>query len=490
MNMRSQSAFDLGKHVPRGKDLFLSHTGADKPWVERLAELIEAIPYQDRYLGVVYDRWDFAHAKNIVLELERGIDDCRFIGIVLSKASIEADWPTLERTIAVWSDPTGSKGRVIPILIENVPLPPTLRVRRWVDFRNEQTFEQSFVELIAILRGEGVPRGRGGMLPSIGPVREPYSAPLVVTSAVEADRVEERLISNLLPVLELPRVVYGSPTPLRKKSELGDLSNRTSHPPFLLRSEKLFTFSDLRKSDSVFLPVIDSSRIEIEEFKSWFGTDRQGWAVELLNLHLKESAYRRYLRFDGKSHRFFFAPYKDNPKRIGWCVGGKPATREVTARHTATRLTAEGTKERYQFGWRHQGIRANFIHLPMGLFLRVEPTWLLTTDGRVPRGGPRVGPILSRWLNQERNGQILRSVRFWALVLARGQREIRMPTGQEPVRIGLTPARGLMGYGIMADNMDYDRLIEAEMEDDLAMPELGPEDTQLNLFQESDGGAA
>ena len=91
------------------KDIFLCHTGADKPWVEALAEKIESVPFDGRFLRVVFDKWDFAFAKNIVLELEREIDACRFIGIVLSKASLSADWPTLERTIAVWSDPSGSK---------------------------------------------------------------------------------------------------------------------------------------------------------------------------------------------------------------------------------------------------------------------------------------------------------------------------------------------------------------------------------------------
>lgn len=485
--MEDQTTLDLGRYASRGKDLFLSHTGVDKPWVERLARLIEATPYGDRYLGVVYDKWDFVYAKNIVLELEREIDACRFIGVVLSKASLAADWPILERTIAVWSDPTGSKGRVIPILIENVFLPPTMRVRRWVDFRNQESFEESFIELISILRGESIPRGRGGLLPSVGPAQNPLSAPIIITSAVEADKVDEKLISNLLPVLELPQFVYGAPTPLRKKSELHELSNTKSHPPFLLRSGRLFTFSNLGDDDSPFSLVTDRDQVDTQPFRNWFATENQNWAVELLNLHLKESAYKRYLRFDGKGHRFFFVPYQNKPKKIGWCVGGKPACREVTTPHTATRLNSEGAKERYQYGWRHQGIQANFIHLPMGLFLRIEPTWLLTKDGKEPRGGPRVGPILSHWLNQERNGQILRSIRFWSLVLARGKSEICIPTGQEPIRIGLTPARGLLGYGIICDSVDFDRLINAEMEDDLAVPELAPVITQLELFSSSEG---
>ena len=52
----------------RGKDIFLCHTGVDKPWVERLAERIEAEPYQDRFLGVVFDKWDFGKGSNIVVD--------------------------------------------------------------------------------------------------------------------------------------------------------------------------------------------------------------------------------------------------------------------------------------------------------------------------------------------------------------------------------------------------------------------------------------
>lgn len=485
--MAEQTIFALGKLVSRGKDLFLSHTGVDKPWVERLAELIEVTPFKDRYLGVVYDKWDFAHAKNIVLELEKEIDACRFIGIVLSKASLAADWPTLERTIAVWSDPSGAKGRVIPILFENVPLPPSLRVRRWVDFRNPETFEQSFVELISILRGESIPRGRGGLLPAISAMQDAVKSPMIITSAVEADKVDEKLISNLLPVLELPRLVYASSTPLRKKSDLQSLQVAKSHPPFLLRSEKLFTFANLRDAESPFRGVIKPEQIITEDLKNWFGSEKHNWAVELLNLHLKAFAYDRYLRFEGKGQRFFFSPYKEQPKTIRWSIGGKEASREVTTPHTATRINSEGNKERFQFGWRHQGIRANFVHLPMGLFLRIEATWLLTKDGKVPRGGSRVGPVLSHWLNQERNGQILRSIRFWSLVLARGKDELCIPTGQEPIRVGLTPARGVVGFGIISDAVDYDRLINAEMEDDLAVPELASEKSQFDLFAGREG---
>jgi predicted TIM-barrel fold metal-dependent hydrolase len=88
--MGIQPDLELGKHVQRARDIFLCHNGANKPWVESLAEQLETVRYKDRYLGVVFDKWDFEKGKNIVLELERFIDDARFVGLVVSKAIIQS----------------------------------------------------------------------------------------------------------------------------------------------------------------------------------------------------------------------------------------------------------------------------------------------------------------------------------------------------------------------------------------------------------------
>jgi TIR domain len=106
---------------------------------------------------------------NKFLELERYIDQARFIGIVASKAMLQAEWPTLERTIAVWSDPSGRKGRVVTLLLENVELPPSLRVRNWIDFRDPSKYEEGLAELVPLLTDTPRKRGRGGFSPTIPP---------------------------------------------------------------------------------------------------------------------------------------------------------------------------------------------------------------------------------------------------------------------------------------------------------------------------------
>ncbi len=216
--MVSQARLQLGQASQEEKDIFLCHNGANKPWVEALAEHLETVPYLNRRLGVVFDKWDFDKGKNVVLELERYIDQARFIGIVASKEMLRAEWPTLERTIAVWSDPSGRKGRVVTLLLENVELPPSLRVRNWIDFRDPSKYEEGFVELVALLTDTPRKRGRGGFSPTIPPTNLGYSAsPQVITASSGADKVQELIVTNLLPITELPLVVQSGDTSMRKK---------------------------------------------------------------------------------------------------------------------------------------------------------------------------------------------------------------------------------------------------------------------------------
>jgi len=470
--------------ILRGRDIFLCHTGVDKPWVEYLAERIEMVSYKDRTLGVVFDKWDFIKGKNVVIEIDEHIDNCRFVGLVVSKAMLAAEWPTMERTIAVWSDPSGRQGRVLPLLIENVDLPPSLRMRNWIDFREPDRFEEAFLELIGRLTDKPVRRGRGG-LQIIEPANAYAPAPVVITGSNAADAVPEQLLSNLLPVTGLPTVVQVAETPLRKKSGLKKYTDDRDAPPFILRNECLFTFSDLHDIDNPLQNAINVKTLKDEHFAPWFADeDRRRWAMELLNLSLKQHCWVRRLRFDSKGQRFFFRPADDDGKTIWWRIAGTRHSRQVTTRHYAFRKGEDGVPAQEKFGWRHHALRANFLHLPNGLFLKLSPTYMLTKeDGKTARGGSRVGPILSRWLNQERNGQILRSLRFWSLVLTRGNKtELRIPTGHESITISLAPAAGLIGFGINGDAIDYDRLMNAEFEDDLMVPELAPISAQQIAF--------
>jgi hypothetical protein len=167
--------------------------------------------------------------------------------------------------------------------------------------------------------------------------------------------------------------------------------------------------------------------------------------------------------------------------------GGSTIPREVTAGNLEWKQLDDGTKAEGQYGWRHQGVRASFVHIMSDVFLLLEPTWLLTEmDGRTPVSDHPVRPVLSNSRNHEGNGQILRSLRFWTIVLAKGHEELRISTGQSPIRANLTPASGLNDFGIRGDQVDYDQLMLTDLDDDLSIPELGPIEVESAIDYEKD----
>jgi len=330
--MTEQPKLEFQRSASSEKDIFLCHNGADKPWVEMLAQNIESIPYRDRNLAVVFDKWDFEKAGNIVLDMERFLDTVRFVGVVVSRAMLSAEWPTLERTIAVWSDPSGSRGRVIPLLKENVTLPASLRVRNWIDFRDTSKFGESFAELIRYLKGEPIPRGKGSLLPTIPVTTTPYEpAPVLITSSVGADKVNERLVSNLYRVTSIPEKVFYASTKLRQKKEIQEYCEKA--PPFILREGRLYTFCDLTNCDTFRSVLVERAPVCSDRYADWFSDEEYSRrAIELLNICLKEHAWKNHLRFDGAKMRYFFTPQNGMPKRIAWTIRDRRRWREVTTR--------------------------------------------------------------------------------------------------------------------------------------------------------------
>jgi hypothetical protein len=260
----------------------------------------------------------------------------------------------MERTIAVWSDPSGRKGRVLPLIKENVDLPPSLRIRNWIDFREPERFEEAFLELIGRLTDKSTPRGRGG-LRLIEPVGPYPMAPVVITGSNAPDVIQERLVSNLLPVTKLPTVVQVATTHLRKKKNLEREIGTKGASPFILREKSLYTFSDLHDGDNPLQKVIEVKTLKDEVFAPWFGDeDRRRWAIELLNLAFKQHCWERRFRFDNKGQRFFFRPVGEEAKTIAWQIGGTRHQREVTTRHYAYVKGEDRTTSKVPFGWRHQ----------------------------------------------------------------------------------------------------------------------------------------
>jgi hypothetical protein len=436
-------------------NLLLCHNSADRRWAMKLSERLG-----NRNLKIALNCLDSSSPLAVVEEGEKFLRGSQFMAFIVSKSMLRTDGPALERIVKGLSDLQSTNGRILTILKDNVSLPALLRLREWVDFRDDKMFDESVLELLNVLR-------------------EDSNSRIDTSLALGANQAKERIVSNLFPIVETPNVVFSAETQCRTEAEVREVCGGPGPVPFLLRESRIYAFQPITH-DSVFGPALSKYVTPSQEgFTRWLSdSQRAEWTISLLNNLFRHHAWKRGLRFDEDHNLFYFT--RSKPKKVWWQIGWQALPREVTAPHMGCIELGNQVKAEVQYGWRHLGIRANFLQVLGILFLRLEPVWHLTQlDGKTSASAQPVAPLLSGTKQRERNGQILRSLRFWSVVLAKGHQELRINTGSNPMRARLTPLSGFSQSTIQSDRTDYDRLMLTEMHDDLSIPELGPIDSQI-----------
>lgn len=128
-------------------DVFMSHNSQDKPRVRQLAERL-----RDAGLRVWFDEWVIKAGDDIYLAIEHGLEAARVQVLCLSPAALGSNWVALERSTALFRDPTNAGRRFVPLLLADCTLPDTLRRYKYVDFRQET--QTAFDELLVACRDE------------------------------------------------------------------------------------------------------------------------------------------------------------------------------------------------------------------------------------------------------------------------------------------------------------------------------------------------
>jgi hypothetical protein len=101
-------------------DVFLSHFSEDKPWARGLREELARLG-----LSVWLDERELPQEDNWVLGLsDAGLRRSRFLVLVVTKKSLERPWVKWEWT--TFMALSGPLGRIVPVVLEEVPLPPVL----------------------------------------------------------------------------------------------------------------------------------------------------------------------------------------------------------------------------------------------------------------------------------------------------------------------------------------------------------------------------
>lgn len=263
-----------------------------------------------------------------------------------------------------------------------------------------------------------------------------------------ADQVEETLYSDLLPIVRLPDYIY--------RGELLELPPPGWAPnlsAFVWKGKEIFSFDSFLGSDVANLMVPGTSvSFRREEFRR----EANGTATftELLKWELVGFGSSLGLRHDLRRGRFFYPLEEGRETRVvQWEGLTKESKRKVASRQYSAALHQEVCF--------HLAVAPSVVRIGEAEYLRMQPCFLFTTDGRTPLLGRAQGLALTSIENSVRNFNLsyLRGVLFWASQFAAGSKSIRVRTD---VEISREPVQTRVPVGIQSDTVGLQRITSDE----------------------------
>ena len=104
------------KNAPR-KDFFISYTGADQERAEWIAWTLEEEGY-----STILQAWDFRPGDNFMLKMQEASAEAERTIAVLSPAYLQSRFTAPEWAAAFAQDPTGQKGLLLPVRVQECDL--------------------------------------------------------------------------------------------------------------------------------------------------------------------------------------------------------------------------------------------------------------------------------------------------------------------------------------------------------------------------------
>ncbi len=131
----------IGERVPH---LFLSYSSKDKAWVSQLAEDLNLCG-----VDVWFDAWELRVGDDLHERIGDAVDKSRFVAVVVTKHFSESRWIRGEVHQALSREKAGDRTVVLPLLADDVSVPPLLATKKFLDFANE--YFTSLAHLAALI---------------------------------------------------------------------------------------------------------------------------------------------------------------------------------------------------------------------------------------------------------------------------------------------------------------------------------------------------
>jgi hypothetical protein len=245
---------------------------------------------------------------------------------------------------------------------------------------------------------------------------------------------KETTYSTLLPVLSLPRYIYGESSGFRDGEETRISQELSNGPPsnelcpFVIRGNTLYAFNDLRETDGPFSQIVKPDKATRQESHSWWtDPDRHRWYVDLLNRSLNKLTGRKGLRLD-KLHRRYYFQADEKGKELE--IAYRPLNQKaLTSRKVVWRPISKRTglpRPR----WNHLAVALRFMRVDQNHWcLSVRPEMRLTKDGVESIESELVGRNVTRLKARMFNYDLLEEINFWRDYLSSGRPRIVLHFG-------------------------------------------------------------
>lgn len=187
---------------------------------------------------------------------------------------------------------------------------------------------------------------------------------------------QEWLVSNLLPVTQLPDRLYFVDTPFRDSKAVGEiLRGNNLHLEFMLRGGQMLTVRDL--ADARYQCLCNPEMVKNAPVDEWSVSSdpaKQRDFVSLMNKCLRELLHSmpETLCFNRANHCYYFPPsHNGKPYHYAYRGDKKETAREVFKERI-------NKKTNHVMGYRHSAMKAQFLRFDGAWYLEVTPTYFFT----------------------------------------------------------------------------------------------------------------
>ena len=386
-------------------DIFISYQSIDESFAN---QLVQGLKKAKRNIKIFFAPLDIRPDENIVLRIDEGLSKARFFALILSPEYLSADWTTAERSAAIYNDPSGRLGRIIPVMFRKCQLPPLLRFRKYIDVKKlglDTAIEQMIHIISPVLVSVKEEREDASKLEAAN-----HDMELVrqLLDSLEPDYTPDMLYTNIFPLKESPKFIWSAPTEMHSTIDIFRYFGRDAFvPPFITYSGRIYTFVNLKQVQHPFTGVVEEYDTKQENIDSWArDEDHYKMLLWLYDDCLREKAREMRMAYERKGKRYY---YEKGVLKVGKF--------KAFAKGQGRGLIIDYTEKGGNFV-AHRAVSLRFILLGMSPFLRIEPGWIFkNTKGDIITGKRRIA-LNAKFTSRQRNASNFNELRFWSWFLS------------------------------------------------------------------------